>query len=104
MEPTNSMQGGRRLRSPEEINKLLEDYENSDGISVKEYCEMIGISDATFYNWQKRYGQVKEEGQGPNFIPVQIAETTQTQSVHLEVRVLKFYGPVCVEQFKALLS
>lgn len=26
------------------------------GISVKEICREIGISDATFYNWKARYG------------------------------------------------
>ena len=47
---------------------------------------------------------MKEEDQEPDFIPVQIAEATHSSPLHLEVRVLKFYGPVCVEQFKALLS
>ena len=26
------------------------------GISVKDICREIGISDATFYNWKSRYG------------------------------------------------
>lgn len=26
------------------------------GISVEEVCRKIGISDATFYNWKKKYG------------------------------------------------
>ena len=42
----------RRQRTPEEIIKLLEEYENSDGITVKEYCAMIGVSDAAFYGWR----------------------------------------------------
>lgn len=26
------------------------------GLSVKEICRKYGISDATYYNWKKRYG------------------------------------------------
>lgn len=26
------------------------------GISVEEVCRTLGISDATFYNWKKKYG------------------------------------------------
>lgn len=26
------------------------------GISVEEVCRKLGISDATFYNWKKKYG------------------------------------------------
>lgn len=28
------------------------------GVSVSEVCRKIGISEATFYNWKKKYGQV----------------------------------------------
>ena len=28
------------------------------GVSVKDICREIGISDATFYNWKIKYGQV----------------------------------------------
>jgi putative transposase len=31
------------------------------GISVEEVCRKLGISDATFYNWKKKYG-----GLGPS--------------------------------------
>lgn len=28
------------------------------GVSVSEVCRKMGISEATFYNWKKKYGQV----------------------------------------------
>ena len=28
------------------------------GVSVSELCRKMGISEATFYNWKKKYGQV----------------------------------------------
>ncbi len=46
----------RRQRTPEEIIKLLEEFENSEGITIKEFCEIQDISDATYYNWRKQYG------------------------------------------------
>ena len=27
-----------------------------NGVKVEEVCRKLGISDATFYNWKKRYG------------------------------------------------
>ena len=30
--------------------------QSESGISVEEVCRKMGISDATFYNWKKKYG------------------------------------------------
>jgi putative transposase len=30
--------------------------QSESGISVEEICRKMGISDATFYNWKKKYG------------------------------------------------
>jgi putative transposase len=35
--------------------------QNEVGTSVEEVCRKMGISDATFYNWKKKYG-----GLGPS--------------------------------------
>lgn len=43
--------------SPEQIAKILKDYEN--GTSSEELCRSHGISRQTFYKWEKqifRYG------------------------------------------------
>ena len=29
-----------------------------NGVKVEEVCRKLGISDATFYNWKKKYGAV----------------------------------------------
>ncbi len=100
MEPNTSNATARKQRTPEEIIKLLEDYEKSEGISVREYCDMIGISDATFYNWQKKYGE--PAGPETDFIPLELTEPVN--ALQAEIKVIKFYGTLSVEQFKALLS
>jgi hypothetical protein len=42
-------------RSPEEIQRLLEEFEKDSGTSVKEFCQLHGIREATYYNWRKRF-------------------------------------------------
>ena len=29
-----------------------------NGVKVEEVCRKLGISDATFYNWKKKYGSL----------------------------------------------
>jgi len=36
-----------------QIVKILHEYEN--GVAVKDLCREHGISNATFYNWKKKY-------------------------------------------------
>lgn len=103
MEPNNSSNNTGKQRTREEITRLLRDYENSKGISVQEYSKMIGVSDATFYNWRKKYGQAQK--QQADFIPLEITGIQQlSASVQAEVKVIKLYGPLSIEQLKALLS
>ena len=37
-----------------QIVKILQEYDN--GVMVKDLCREHGISNATFYNWKKKYG------------------------------------------------
>ena len=106
MEPNNAKEAVKRQRSAQEIQQLIEEYERSEGISVKEYCDMIGISDATFYNWQKKYGKGKAEDQmDAEFIPVEITGLSGgSGGVQMEVRVIRFYGAISCEQIKVVLS
>ena len=51
----------KKYRQPEQIVKLLREAEVklADGQTVDEVCRQLGISDATYYNWRKQYGQMK---------------------------------------------
>ena len=40
----------------EKIVSILK--ENEAGISASELCRKHGMSDATFYNWRKKYGDM----------------------------------------------
>lgn len=50
----------RKNRRPEQIVALLREAQAklSEGLTVEEVCRQIGISDATYYNWRKQYGQM----------------------------------------------
>jgi len=51
----------RRFHKPEQIvQKLREaDAAIAAGSTVEQVCRQLGISDATYYNWRKQYGQMK---------------------------------------------
>jgi putative transposase len=44
----------RNTFSVRQILTILQDQES--GIKVADICRKYGISDATFFNWKKRYG------------------------------------------------
>ena len=51
----------RKYHRPEQIVKLLREAEAklAQGQTVDQVCRQFGISDATYYNWRKQYGQMK---------------------------------------------
>jgi len=48
----------RKRYSDEDVLNLLRQIELSlaSGSSIETACRLAGISDATYYNWRKRYG------------------------------------------------
>lgn len=44
----------KRRFNEEQIVRILKESEN--GVPTKELCRKHGVSDATFYNWRKKYG------------------------------------------------
>lgn len=48
----------RKRYSDEDVLKLLREIEVhlSSGLDVASACRSVGISDATYYNWRKRFG------------------------------------------------
>jgi len=51
----------RRLYNPEQIVKKLREADAalSSGSTVEQVCRQLEISEATYYNWRKQYGQMK---------------------------------------------
>ena len=51
----------RKFHKPEQIVKKLREADAalSSGSTVEQVCRQLGISDATYYNWRRQYGQMK---------------------------------------------
>ena len=67
----------------------LEEYRQS-GLSVKEFSELIEVSVATFYNWQRKLRQSADAGVASIATPVHFVEAFLPPSVvsdHIEIRL-----------------
>jgi transposase-like protein len=51
----------RKFHTPEQIVKKLREADAiiASGGTVEQACRKLEISDATYYNWRKQYGQMK---------------------------------------------
>jgi len=51
----------RKFHKPEQIVKKLSQADAiiASGGTVEQACRKLEISDATYYNWRKQYGQMK---------------------------------------------
>jgi len=105
MEPLSK--STRSYRSEEEIKALLQEFELSE-VTVKEFCEMYSISEATFYNWRTKYGTKENEERG-EFIQLSGDLPGSSSFVFAELElpskaVVRFFDKVEVAYLKALLS
>ncbi len=52
----------RKQYSDEEVLRLLREIELSlaEGLDVVSACHKAGVSDATYYNWRKKFGDVSK--------------------------------------------
>lgn len=91
------------MRSEEQILLLLDEYDKS-GFSVKDFCEVSDVNEATFYSWIKKYRNKQEEPTG--FAPIEVIPTIVNSRPQLfaEVGNIKLYKEVSAEYLKTLLS
>jgi transposase-like protein len=111
-EPGHSVNGKspRRQRNEQDIFNMMEEYERSEGLSVRDFCELHDISDGTFYNWQKRYRQRNEAAAPKGFLQVEVvaasvpAPDNPSGALFAEVKGIRLYQPVTADYLKALAS
>jgi hypothetical protein len=105
MEQTEKKQtSGKRTR--EQILKLLAEYENSHGLTVKQFCNQQGISEAAFYSFRSRYRSPKSTANKKQVGFITIADPSAKDSAMLfaEVKGIKIYQAVSASYLKALVS
>ena len=50
----------RLVRKEDQILSILDEYDKS-GFSVRDFCEVSELNEATFYSWVKKYSSKPEE-------------------------------------------
>ncbi len=101
--PFKRRKGSERER---EIFAALRQFDEAGNISVKEFAAAFQISEATYYNWRKKY-QAKEQAFPPaGFTQVDLSGLQEEQvrgEIFAEYRGIIFYQRVDVAYLKALL-
>jgi transposase-like protein len=107
MEPTET-KTARNHYSDIEIKKFLEEQEQSD-LTVKEYCQLYDINEATFYNWRRKF-QDKAEAATESFVPMKFIDLNQQERYFLFAElelpsgaILRFFDKVESSYLKSLL-
>lgn len=104
MEQTTRLSKAQPLRRSEDtIKELIAEYKRS-ALTVKEYCADKGINSGTFYCWLSKYRNNKHKQATSAFVPVMIKEDHTEGNLYAEYKGLKFYKPMGVEFFKALIG
>ena len=92
-------------RTESEISGLMDIFDKG-GMRVKDFCELHNISDATFYNWRKKYPPVKtapSEG-FIEIIPSLPARDLPEERLFAKVGEIYLYQPVGPDYLKSLLA
>jgi hypothetical protein len=106
MESAPIIQRPRIQRTEQEIFSLMEQFENSEGITIKEFCEMHEISNPTFYNWQKQYRNRHAAQKEKGFMTLSVNATAESScsTLFAEVGIIKIYAQVPAAYLKELLA
>lgn len=59
--------------------EMLRRQPHSD-LTVRDFCEMEGVSTASFYNWRRRLAETERVADVPAFVPISVAQRPQTIS------------------------
>lgn len=84
----------RVVRTEEQILKLLEEFEANE-YSVKDFCMLSDINEATFYSWQKKY-RSKDSDDENGFSTIEVVAADKPQ-LFAEIGNLKLYKEVSAE-------
>jgi len=94
MQPQSTLRG---TRTKEDMFELIGKHDK-DATTVKEYCQLHGLTQGVFYYWQKKYHlENSEPGSQSGFVRLQVEDTPQAvthQGLFAEVRGIKLYQAV----------
>jgi hypothetical protein len=92
-------------RTRQEIAQLLREYDKSQGITAKDFCQKHQISEGAFYSARKRQRSKNDEPQKAGFIALQPPAGKERSGVlFAEVKGIRLYQAVPAEYLKTLAS
>jgi hypothetical protein len=104
MQPQSTLRG---TRTKEDMFRLIAKH-NKSTTTVKEFCQLHGLTQGIFYYWQKKYHRENSEpGSHSGFVQLQVEDTQHLgahQGLFAEVRGIKLYQAVPAAYLKELLS
>ena len=71
-----------RFRKPEKIRHHLA-AQPASGLSIRSYCDKIGIHQNTFYNWRKRYSAPEHSVVPVSFARLHVSPPVQHQGFEI---------------------
>jgi hypothetical protein len=93
----------RIRRTQQQIQDLLNEFSKSD-CTVREFCRINEIGQATFHKWQSRLkSNAAKKSISPGFANVLIDSTSQG-ALFAEVKGIRVYQPVSAAYLKELIS
>jgi len=104
MQPQSTLRG---TRTKEDMFGLIAKHDKSNS-TVKEFCQLHGLTPGIFYYWQKKYHTENSEPDSQSgFIQLQVEDTQHVgthQGLFAEVRGIRLYQAVPAAYLKELLS
>ena len=61
----------RQRFTAEQWAKWLEEFDRSN-LSIKAFCQRLGVSENTFYQWRKKLDQRAEPSSAGDFVPITV--------------------------------
>lgn len=94
----------------QEVFRIMEEFEKSDKLCARRFCEQHKMTKGNFYYWIKRYRK-RQAGMAvtKGFIPLVVKTTSSfsspgSWSLFAEVNGIRLYQPVPAEYLKTLAS
>ena len=92
-------------RTRQEITQLLREFDKSQGMTAKDFCQKHQITEGAFYSARKRQASKKGDSGKPGFIALQPPAGKERSGVlFAEVKGIKLFQAVPAEYLKTLAS
>ncbi len=92
----------RTRRTQGQINELLSEFDKG-GCTVKEFCELKGISQGNFHKWKSRRKETGLERERSSAFAKLMVRSSSFDHLFAEVNGIRFYQPVSAAYLKELI-